>query len=124
MNHCILFVDDEKTLLFAYTKLLSGDQIEVHTAETKEKALAMIDENEYDAIIADVRLTGVNSEEGLDILRYIKEHKPQTNVILITGYGSREIGKKAIELRADYYFEKPVSTSILKDALRNLGINY
>jgi len=66
----------------------------------------------------------VFGKEGLDILRYVKEHNPQTKVILITGYGSPELGKKAITLGADFYFEKPVSTFILRDALRNLGINY
>ncbi len=124
MKQRILFVDDEKSLLFAATKLLSGDQIEVDTAETKEKALAMIDENDYVAIITDIRLTGVFGKEGLDILRYIKEHKPQIKVILITGYGSPELGKKAIALGADFYFDKPVSHFVLKDALKKLGINY
>ena len=116
--------DDEKSLLFASKKLLSRDQIEVDTAETKEKALAMIDENDYVAIIADIRLTGVFGKERLDILRYVKKHKPQIKVILITGYGSPEIKKKAIALGADFYFEKPVSHFVLKDALKKLGINY
>ena len=124
MKNRILFVDDEKAFLFASQKLLSRNGVEVHTAETKDEALAMIDKNEYDAVIADVRLTGVYGEEGLDILRYVKEHKPQTRVILITGYGSPEIEKKAILLGADFYFEKPVSYFVLKDALKKLGINY
>jgi len=124
MKQRILFVDDEKSLLFASKKLLSGYQIEVDTAETKDEALAMIDKNEYDVVIADIRLTGVFGKEGLDILRYVKEHNPQTHVILITGYGSPEIGKKAIALGAAYYFDKPVSHFVLKDALKKLGINY
>jgi DNA-binding NtrC family response regulator len=124
MKNRILFVDDEEAFLFAAKKLLSRNGVEVHTAETKDEALAMIDENEYDAVITDVRLTGVFGEEGLDILKYVKEHKPQTKVILITGYGTSEIKKKAILLGADFYFEKPVSHFILKDALKNLGINY
>ena len=124
MKQRILFVDDEKSLLFASTKLLSRNGVEVHTAETKDEALAMIDENDYVAIIADIRLTGVFGKEGLDILRYVKKHKPQIKVILITGYGSPEINKKAIALGAAFYFEKPVSHFVLKDALKNLGINY
>jgi len=124
MNQRILFVDNEQALLFASKKLLSRNGVEVHTAETKGKALALIDENEYDAVISDIRLTGVFGEEGLDILRYVKEHKPQTKVILITGYGTPEIEEKAFALGADFYFEKPVSHFILKDALKNLGINY
>jgi DNA-binding NtrC family response regulator len=116
--------DDEKSLLFASKKLLSRDQIEVDTAETKEKALAMIDENDYVAIIADIRLTGVFGKERLDILRYVKKNKPQIKVILITGYGSPEIKKKAIALGADFYFEKPVSHFVLKDTMKKLGINY
>ena len=124
MKQRILFVDDEKSLLFASKKLLNRDQIEVDTAETKDEALAMIAENEYDVVITDIRLTGVFGKEGLDILRYIKKHKPQIKVILITGYGSPELGKKAIALGADFYFEKPVSNFVLKDAMKKLGINY
>jgi len=117
----ILFVDDEKAFLIVSKKLLTRDWVEVHTAETKDEALAMIDENEYDVVITDIRLTGVFGKEGIDILRYVKEHKPQTHVILITGYGSPAIKKKAIALGAAYYFEKPVSLFILRDALEKLG---
>lgn len=124
MKQRILFVDDKKALLFASQKLLSRNGVEVHTAETKEEALVLIDENEYDAVIADIRLTGVFGEEGIDILIYVKEHKPQTKVILITGYGGPETEKKAIALGADFYFEKPISHFVLKDALKKLGINY
>ena len=124
MKQRILFVDDEKSLLFASKKLLSRNGVEVHTAETKDEALAMIDENDYVAIIADIRLTGVFGKERLDILRYVKKNKPQIKVILITGYGSPEIKKKAIALGADFYFEKPVSHFVLKDTMKKLGINY
>jgi len=76
----------------------------------------------YDAVIADLRLSGIAGEEGLDIIRYVKERNPDTQVILMTGYGNQDIMKKAYTLGAAYYFEKPVSTNIIRDALRSFGI--
>lgn len=120
----ILITDNEPAILFAFKKLFSGNKVKVDTAETLEEAIALINKNDYNVIIADLRLTGVLGKEGLDILRYSKELKPQAKVILITGYGSPEVMEKAFTLGAAYYFEKPVTTSKLRDALKNLGINY
>ncbi|MBM4137714.1 MAG: response regulator [Nitrospira sp.] len=124
MHKRILFVDNERVFLVVFKNLFSRDRVTVDTAETMEEAIAMINDNDYDVIIADLRLTRAYGEEGLDILRYVKEHKPQTKVILMAGYRNPEIKEKAIGLGSDYYFEKPVHTFILRDALKNLGIPY
>jgi ActR/RegA family two-component response regulator len=67
-------------------------------------------------------LTGVDSEEGLEIIKYIKDLHPQTNVILVTGYGNTAIMEKAYALGAAFYFEKPVSSEIVKNVLKSLSI--
>lgn len=118
----VLIVDDETTILIAFKKLLQSPGVEVDTAETFEEVEAFLNKQPYDAVIADLRLSGIVGEEGLDIIRYVKERNPDTQVILMTGYGNQDIMKKAYTLGAAYYFEKPVSTNIIRDALRSFGI--
>jgi len=118
----VLIVDDETTILIAFKKLLQSPGVEVDTAETFEEVEAFLNKQPYDAVIADLRLSGIAGEEGLDIIRYVKERNPDTQVILMTGYGNQDIMKKAYTLGAAYYFEKPVSTNIIRDALRSFGV--
>jgi DNA-binding NtrC family response regulator len=118
----MLVVDDETTILIAFKKLFQSPNVVVDIAESIEDAEALLNQRTYAAVIADLRLSGVSGEEGLDIIRSVKKRHPSTQVILITAYGSQDIMEKAHNLGAAYYFEKPVSTKVLKDALRSLGV--
>ena len=122
-NRRILIVDDEQALLIALKKLLQDSKVHVDTAETMKEALAHINESSYEVIIADIRLSGILNQEGLEILRYVKENKPGTRVMLMTGYGSPDVMEHAFDLGADYYFEKPVSIRVLKDALKSIEVS-
>jgi len=122
MTQRILIVDDEKAILLAFKKLLRSPNIDVDTAETIGETEDLLKRNIYNAAIVDLRLTGVDGEEGLKIMKHIKEFYPQTNVILVTGYGSSAVMEKAQALGAAFYFEKPVSIEILKNALKSLDI--
>jgi DNA-binding NtrC family response regulator len=122
MKQRILIVDDEKAILLAFKKLLKSPNIDVDTAETIGETEDLLKRNIYNAAIVDLRLTGVDGEEGLKIMKHIKEFYPETNVILVTGYGSSAVMEKAQALGAAFYFEKPVSIEILKNALKSLNI--
>ncbi|RMF90012.1 MAG: response regulator [Nitrospinota bacterium] len=113
----ILIVDDEAPLLFALRKGLSSSTTVVDTAETPEEARALLKEHSYQAIIADLRLTGIPGEEGLDLLRYVKTLYPSLRTILITAYGNTETRERAAALGVDYYLEKPVSLHVLRGTL-------
>jgi DNA-binding NtrC family response regulator len=115
----VLVVDDEPAFLLGFKKLLQSPDMVIDTTETFEEAMSLLDEHNYTAVIADIRLTGVLREEGLDILKYIKEQYPCTKVIMITGYGGTEVMERAMFLGADYYFEKPVPLDMLKNALKD-----
>ena len=116
----ILIVDDEIGILIAYKKLLTNEDTEVQIANTLEQAEELLKINKYDAVIADLRLTGILGKEGLDLIRYVKEHSPETKCILITAYGSPEIEKEAYNSGASFYFEKPLSPNKLINALIQL----
>ena len=122
MHNHLLLVDDEPAILMAFKKLLQNSETSVDTAENIECAKELLDERAYDAVIADLRLSGFAGEEGLEIIRYVKERHPETQIILITAYGNQDVMKNACNLGAAFYFEKPVSANIIKKALKSLGV--
>lgn len=122
MNKRILVVDDETAILIAFKRIFEGLQIKVDTVETLNQAISMINERGYDAVIADLRLSGILGQEGLEVLRHTKEKNPGIRLIMITGYGNPDIKKKAYAIGADLYCEKPVSIGYLKNALKRFGI--
>jgi DNA-binding NtrC family response regulator len=123
MSKRVLIVDDEIAILQAFKKLIERPGIEVDTAESMSETMSLLEENSYEVVIADIRLTGVRAEEGLEILYFIKEKYPETIVIIVTAHGSPDIMKRAYFLGADFYFEKPVSFKILNDAMRSIGVS-
>lgn len=116
----VLLVDDEEETLLVYKNLVRRLACEVDAVQTMEEAEQLIATGRYRVVVTDLRLTGVLGEEGLEILRYVKEKSPGTQVVLVTGYGSPDILSKAYELGAAYYFEKPVHPIRLLEALQEL----
>ena len=118
----LLLVDDETAILLAFKKILEKPGISVDTAATSEEALALVNNEKYDVAIVDLRLTGVLGKEGLNIIQQIKNIRPETCLILVTGYGYPEVMQEAFRIGVDFYFEKPVPIDVLRNALRSLGI--
>jgi two-component system response regulator RegA len=122
MANKILLVDDDVGILTSFKKLLERRGLQVDTAQSIEDAERQLKLYQYAAVIADLRLTGILSTEGLEIIKYIRDHHIDSRVILITGYGSDEVRERALQLGADFFFEKPVRAGELVDALASMGI--
>jgi len=119
----ILIVDDDEATLFSYHRLLRGPLSDVDVCSNLEDALNMLDKKEFNVVITDLRLSHSEETEGLDLLRYLKIHKPSFPVILTTGYGNNEIKEEAYALGAWSYLEKPVPIYMLISILKDIGIN-
>ena len=78
MTHRILVVDDEEPIVFAMSEYFTLKGYEVDTAREIEEAEALISQWHYDVVIADLRLTGTQGIEGLEILRYLADRFPAT----------------------------------------------
>ena len=120
MRKRILIVDDEDDTLFVYERLLRRLKVPVDSARTIEEAERVLGTNDYAVVLTDLRLTGVSSEEGLDILRSVRAKGHDTEVVVVTGYGSPSAMTCAYELGAAYYFEKPVAPDALLRAMEAL----
>lgn len=116
----VLVVDDEAAILLVYRNMLRKAGFRVDTSEKVEEALEMHRKNNYYIIVTDVRFSGTASEEGLEILRYVREHTPDTRVIVMTGYGHDQLKETVEELGAAYYLEKPFKINVLLGALQRL----
>lgn len=78
----VLCVDDEPHVLRALTWLLGG-QFEVGTATSAEEALGLLQQNDYDVVISDQRMSGLT---GVEFLRDVRRRAPRAMRILLTGY--------------------------------------
>lgn len=116
----ILVVDDEPAILFAYCKMIERKGIEVDICECLAAALSHIRTRPYSAVIADLRLAGSDSQEGLEIVSAIREMQPATRIILATGCSNREIEQVAWKLGITHYFEKPVHPADILGVLQDL----
>jgi two-component system response regulator HydG len=116
----ILIVDDERDTLTALARLLRRLECEIDVAVSFDDAATAIDGRTYQLIITDLRLTPVTGEEGLDVLRRARQKSSSTEVIILTGYGNPAVMTRAFNLGAAYYFEKPVRSEQLLDAVEEL----
>ena len=118
----ILLVEDEDAILFAFKKVLSAPTVSVDTAQTLEEAKSYLQQNEYRAVIADLRLSDATSIEGFEVIRETKERQEHCTIIVLTAYGKNDTREKVFELGANYYLEKPVSPQKIKEMLQHLQI--
>lgn len=119
----ILIVDDEPTILLSLSYILSNKDTTVITCNTLEKAEEALSQYTFDLVIADIRMSGIQGIEGLELLSYIKKLSPETAVIIMTAYGSDEIKKEAYGRGAFHYYEKPIDITQLLSKVHNLGIS-
>ena len=122
MTKRILLVDDETAVLFAYKKVLQREQFKVDAIESKDGSYVLLDRNRYDVAILDLRLGGESNEEGFELLQHIKGAHPETVIIMITAHGNQDVRDRAYQMGADHYFEKPVSTNRIREALVTSGV--
>jgi DNA-binding NtrC family response regulator len=111
----ILVVDDQADMRGLLSDVLEGEGYQVGTAESGEKALEVLAEEQYDLVLSDLRMKGML---GTTLLSEIKHRYPETGVILMTAFGTIETAIEAIKGGAMDYLIKPVKT---EDVLRIVG---
>lgn len=101
----ILVVDDDEVVRLAHQRSLAGAHYQVVAVWNGAEALAAMERQPFDVILLDLRMPG---DDGLAVLRMIKERWPETEVVIITGYPNLDTVKEAVELGACDYLAKPV----------------
>jgi two-component system phosphate regulon sensor histidine kinase PhoR len=112
----ILIVDDDPALLDALPQALwlRLQGLKIDTCDSGLAALEKIKEIDYDAIVTDIKMPGL---DGLALLREIKKIRPSTPTLLITGHGERELTVEALRGGAYDFIQKPIERDYLLAAL-------
>lgn len=118
MKTKILIVDDLKEILLTMSRYFAIHGYDVDCASEKEEAEALISVNKYSAVITDLHLTPVKSNEGLDIIRVVRHDSPDTKVIMLTAYSTEEVEREADKHGISAFLRKPVSLPILRQTLQ------
>lgn len=100
----ILVVDDELSIREFFDILLKKEGYQCDLACNGEEALAKLGYHHYDLVITDISMPKI---DGLQVLRYVKDHSPETTVIMITAFASTDSAVEAMKLGAYDYLTKP-----------------
>ena len=110
MKSRLLLVDDEEQFVETLSERLTMRDYDVTTSLTGEDAIEKIKNYNFDVVILDVRLPGI---EGAEVLREIKNLKPLAEVIMLTGHGTVEMAIEGMKLGAFDFLMKPCETEDL-----------
>ena len=116
LQPCILIVDDDAALLEALPQALSLriPGVQVVTSDSTLEALERIQKYDYDVIVSDIKMPGM---DGLALLARIKELRPETPTLLITGHGEHELTIQALRGGAYDFIQKPIDRDYFIAAL-------
>ena len=104
-NEKILVIDDSPEILNLFSEYLSTEGYEIDTAEDGAKGISLIEKNFYDLILTDLKMPDT---DGMEVLKYICAHSPDSLCIILTGYGTIKNAVEAIKMGAFDYLTKPV----------------
>src|SRR6266568_4870855 len=119
----ILIVDDDAALLQALPQALHLriQDVKIDTSDSASAALELIQEHDYDAIVSDIKMPGI---DGLSLLEKIRELRPDTPTLLITGHGERDLAIQALRGGAYDFIQKPIERDYLVAALQRAVQTY
>ena len=112
----VLIVDDETDILELLELTLIRMGLESQRATKVADALALLQNNQYDLCLTDMRLS---DGTGIEIVQYIGQHHPELPVAVITAYGSTENAVAALKAGAFDYIPKPVSLEQLRALVKS-----
>ncbi len=114
----ILILDDEPIVCKRLKPAFQKAGYEVETFTDSDSAMARIKQKSFDIVITDLKMQGT---DGMHLLMRVKEIRPETNVIVITGFATPETAKESFTKGAFDFVAKPFKLSDILDTVRRLG---
>lgn len=113
----ILFVDDDRAILELVKEYLGAFDYHISVVDNGLRALELIKERDFDVVFTDFKMPDIN---GLELLAVIKEYRPETEVIIVTGHGTMESAVKAMKVGSYDYIQKPFKLDVLKIVINKI----
>lgn len=111
----VLLVDDEREFVQTLSERLQMRDVGSAIAYDGESALSLVEEDEPDVMILDLKMPGI---DGIEVLKKVKASRPQIEVIILTGHGSDADKEICMKLGAYAYLQKPVDIEELSRTLK------
>ena len=112
----VLIVDDEKSIRETLKEILLYESYEVEEAEDGKKAFDLIKKFNYDAVLCDIKMPGM---DGIELLDKVSELVPELPFIMISGHGTIETALEATKKGAFDFISKPPDLNKLLITVRN-----
>jgi len=116
-----LLIDDDEWIRDSLQQFFEAEGCHLTALETAEEAVAALKKQDFDIIITDFKLPGM---DGLDFLGSIQESSARAIKILITAYGSEEVVAEAGRRGVQAFIEKPFTSDIVEGTLSSLIDRY
>jgi two-component system NtrC family response regulator/two-component system response regulator HydG len=113
----IVVVDDEVNAAQALDALLREDGYTVSQANDAKAALALVEREDPDVVLSDLRMAGM---DGIELLQRLREIRPEVMVVMMTAYGTVKTAVKAMKLGAADYLNKPIDVEELEVVLQRV----
>ncbi|MGQ9864253.1 MAG: sigma-54-dependent transcriptional regulator [Bacteroidia bacterium] len=111
----LLVIDDDPDIRLTLADILSHEYV-VETAADGNEAQKVLSESDFDLVLCDVRMPG---KDGLELLRWARQTKPETEFIMLSGHGNLQMAVEAVRIGAFDFLEKPPDLARIEIALRN-----
>ena len=112
----ILVIDDERSIRNTLKDILEYEKYEVDLAEDGNKGIEKVKTAEYDIILCDIKMPGM---DGIEVLAQLNELAPDTPVVMISGHGNIDTAVESIKKGAFDFIEKPLDLNRLLITIRN-----
>ena len=110
----ILVVDDEPMVATSCRRILAADGDEVETAGSGHEGLSLALSEHFDLVMADLKMPDL---DGMELVRTLRKRRPETAIIIITGYGTVPSAVEAAKLGVSDYIEKPFTPQQIREAV-------
>jgi DNA-binding response OmpR family regulator len=111
----ILVMEDDLNVAKGLEMVLTEEGYRVDMAGTGKLAMKAFKEKKFDLLVADLRLPDIN---GMEVIKRVKADKPETEVIVITGYGTTATAVEAMKMGVHDFLPKPFTEEQIKDAIK------
>jgi len=110
----ILVMEDDLNVARGLEMILNEEGYEVNLAGTGALAMKAFNEKRYDLLVADLRLPDI---DGMEVIKQVKSDKPDTEVVVITGYGTTAAAVEAMKIGVHDFLPKPFTDDQIKSAV-------
>lgn len=117
-DHSLLLVDDDETFLRRLAKAMEKRGFDVTTADSVAQGLVCVGEHPAAYAVIDLRLEDGN---GLDVVEALRERRPESRIVVLTGYGAIATAVAAVKIGATDYLSKPADAEDIMNALVSDG---